>query len=51
MVRMPLFTDSEIKALADALGDTDHGLTSTEISHSLLACRIRLLLQASGREG
>ncbi len=37
----PLFTDSEIQAIAQALGDTNTGLTGTQIGELLNRCRIR----------
>lgn len=35
------FNQSEIQAIADALGDTNLGLTGSEIAHLLNVCRIR----------
>ena len=35
-----LFTQSQIQAIADALGDTRDGLTGSEIGHLLATCRI-----------
>jgi uncharacterized protein (TIGR02391 family) len=36
----PVFTQSQLEAIADALGDTDEGLTGTEIGHLLATCRM-----------
>jgi hypothetical protein len=35
------FTQSILTAIADALGDTDEGLTGTEIGHLLETCHIK----------
>jgi uncharacterized protein (TIGR02391 family) len=35
-----MFTQSLLQAIADALGDTDDGLTGSEIGHLLASCRI-----------
>ena len=37
---MSTFTQEEIQAIADALGDTAEGLTGSEIAHLLLSCAI-----------
>jgi len=37
---MPTFTQSQLQALADALGDTTLGLTGSEIGHLLQTCRM-----------
>jgi uncharacterized protein (TIGR02391 family) len=37
---MPLFSQSQVEAIADALGDTDAGLTGSEISHLLKTCKM-----------
>lgn len=34
------FTESQLKAIADALGDTTHGLTGAEIGHLLASCEM-----------
>jgi uncharacterized protein (TIGR02391 family) len=34
------FTQSQLQAIADALGDTDRGLTGSEIGHLLMSCRM-----------
>lgn len=38
---LALFTQEQLQAIADALADTDEGLTGSEISHLLETCRIR----------
>jgi uncharacterized protein (TIGR02391 family) len=35
-----MFSQSELQAVADALGDTAHGLTGSEIRHLLSTCRM-----------
>lgn len=35
-----MFTQSEIQAIADALGDTEDGLTGSEMGHLLASCRM-----------
>ena len=35
-----MFNQSQLQAIADALGDTTDGLTGSEIAHLLLTCRI-----------
>ncbi len=37
---MTAFSQSQLEAIADALGDTDDGLTGSEIAHLLATCRI-----------
>jgi uncharacterized protein (TIGR02391 family) len=37
---MTCFTQEQLQGIADALGDTDDGLTGTEIAHLLATCRI-----------
>lgn len=37
---MSLFTQSQLQAIADALGDTSDGLTGSEIAHLLATCRM-----------
>jgi uncharacterized protein (TIGR02391 family) len=37
---MSLFTQSQLQAIADALGDTSEGLTGTEMAHLLTVCRM-----------
>ena len=37
---MALFAQSALEAIADALGDTDEGLTGSEIGHLLATCRM-----------
>jgi hypothetical protein len=37
---MPHFTQSQLRAIADALGDTDQGLTGSEIAHLLESCQM-----------
>jgi len=34
------FKPSHLRAIADALGDTDEGLTGSEIGHLLTMCRM-----------
>jgi uncharacterized protein (TIGR02391 family) len=34
------FSQSQLQAIADALGDTDEGLTGSEIAHLLASCRM-----------
>ena len=36
-----LFAQSALEAIADALGDTDEGLTGSEIGHLLATCRMK----------
>lgn len=36
----PLFSQSQVEAIAAALGNTEYGLTGSEISHLLQVCRI-----------
>lgn len=38
---MPLFTQKQVQAIADALGDTTEGLTHSEITHLLQSCKIK----------
>src|SRR5258707_9533156 len=35
-----LFHQSDLQAIADALGDTDNGLTGSEIAHVLATCKM-----------
>src|SRR5436190_20570759 len=35
-----LFTQAQVQAIADALGDTDEGLTGSEIGHRLAVAKI-----------
>lgn len=37
---MPCFSAAQLRAIADALGDTSAGLTGSEISHLLSICQI-----------
>jgi uncharacterized protein (TIGR02391 family) len=37
---MAHFTESQMRAIADALGDTDQGLTGSEIAHLLASCQM-----------
>jgi hypothetical protein len=37
---MTCFTQTQMQAIADALGDTDDGLTGSEIAHLLETCKI-----------
>ena len=37
---MSCFTQAQLQAIADALGDTDDGLTGSEIAHLLATCAI-----------
>src|SRR3546814_17082550 len=37
---MAFFTQDQLKAIADALGDTDAGLTGTEIQHLFATCNL-----------
>ncbi|MDE3812292.1 TIGR02391 family protein [Sinorhizobium meliloti] len=37
---MKTFTQSQLQAIADALGDTEHGLTGSEIAHLLATVKI-----------
>ena len=36
-----IFSESELRAVAQALGDTDHGLTNAEIDELLRLCQVR----------
>ena len=36
---MKMFTQSQLQAIADALGDTSEGLTGSEITHLLTTCK------------
>src|SRR5712692_6138661 len=36
----PYFTQAQLEAIADALGDTQDGLTGSEIAHLLMTCGI-----------
>lgn len=38
---MAIFSEDQLRAIADALADTDEGLTGSEIAHLLETCRIR----------
>ena len=35
-----VFTQSQLQAVADALGDTSEGLTGSEIEHLLATCKM-----------
>ena len=37
---MTCFTQTQMQAIADALGDTNDGLTGSEIAHLLETCKI-----------
>lgn len=37
---IPVFTQSQLEAIAAALGDTDNGLTGSEIAHLLRTCKM-----------
>src|SRR3546814_7288080 len=37
---MAFFTQDQLKAIADALGDTEAGLTGTEIQHLFATCNL-----------
>jgi uncharacterized protein (TIGR02391 family) len=37
---VPFFSQSHLEAIADALGDTDNGLTGAQIAHLLRTCRM-----------
>jgi hypothetical protein len=37
---MKMFTQSQLQAIADALGDTSEGLTGSEIAHLLTTCKM-----------
>jgi hypothetical protein len=37
------FTQSQLQAIADALGETNDGLTGSEIGHLLNSCRLKTI--------